>query len=143
MAERDYRQIAIDYARTHARQKKRTVGREVRAACRRFLADLQRDDLELHSKEPDFVCGVMELCFVHNKGESLDGHSLVGQPFRLEPWQIFIVYNVVGFYYKGTSERRYKQAFVFIPRKNGKTSLVSALSFALALLSADPMRPST
>ena len=134
MAERDYRQIAVDYARTHARAKRRTVGVEVRAACRRFLADLKRKDLELHTKEPDFVCGIIELSFVHNKGESLDGRSLVGEPFRLEAWEIFVVYNVVGFYYKGTNERRYKEAFIFIPRKNGKTSFSASLAFALALL---------
>lgn len=134
MDKRDYRQIAVDYAKTHARAKRRTVGVEVRAACRRFLADLNRKDLELHTKEPDFVCGIIELSFVHNKGQSLDGQYLKGTPFRLEPWEIFIVYNVVGFYYKGTNERRYKEAFIFIPRKNGKTSFVASLAFALALL---------
>lgn len=134
MDKRDYRGIALEYARTYARQKRRTVGVEVRAACRRFLADLKRKDLELHTKEPDFVCGIIELSFVHNKGESLDGHSLVNRPFRLEPWEVFIIYNVVGFYYKGTNERRYKEAFIYIPRKNGKTSFVAALAFALALL---------
>lgn len=134
MAERDYRGIALEYARTYARQKKRTVGVEVRAACRRFLADLKRKDLELHTKEPDFVCGIIELSFVHSKGESLDGQSLVNRPFTLEPWEIFIIYNVTGFYYKGTNERRYKEAFIYIPRKNGKTSFVAALAFALALL---------
>lgn len=134
MAERDYRGIALEYARTYARQKKRTVGVEVRAACRRFLADLKRKDLELHTKEPDFVCGIIELSFVHSKGESLDGQSLVNRPFTLEPWEVFIIYNVTGFYYKGTNERRYKEAFIYIPRKNGKTSFVAALAFALALL---------
>ena len=134
MAERDYKGIALEYARTYARQKKRTVGVEVRAACRRFLADLKRKDLELHTKEPDFVCGIIELSFVHSKGESLDGHSLVNRPFTLEPWEVFIIYNVTGFYYKGTNERRYKEAFIYIPRKNGKTSFVAALAFALALL---------
>lgn len=134
MAERDYRGIALEYARTYARQKKRTVGVEVRAACRRFLADLERKDLELHTKEPDFVCGIIELSFVHSKGESLDGQSLVNRPFTLEPWEVFIIYNVTGFYYKGTNERRYKEAFIYIPRKNGKTSFVAALAFALALL---------
>lgn len=134
MDKRDYRAVAIEYARVHAKQKRRTVGREVRAACRRFLADLKRKDLELHTKEPDFVCGIIEMCMVHNKGEALDGHSLVGQPFVLEPWEVFIIYNVCGFYYKGTEERRFKEAFIFIPRKNGKTSFVASLSFALALL---------
>lgn len=40
----------------------------------------------------------------------------------------------MGFYYKGTSERRYKEAFIFIPRKNGKTTFIAALAWGLALL---------
>ena len=68
------------------------------------------------------------------QGEDLEGNPLTGKPLRLEPWQIFIVYNLVGFYYKGTSERRYKEAFIFIPRKNGKTTFIAALAWGLALL---------
>ncbi|WP_320635295.1 terminase TerL endonuclease subunit [Peptoniphilus sp.] len=52
----------------------------------------------------------------------------------LEPWQKFIVYNLVGFYHKGTNLRKYKEAFIMIPRKNGKTRFAGALAFALALL---------
>lgn len=131
---KNYQKVAMDYARLYAHQKRRTVGREVRAACRRFLADLEREDLELRTKEPDFVCGVIELTMVHRQGEALDGTPLKNTPFLLEPWQVFCVYNVTGFYYKGTNERRYKEAFIYIPRKNGKTSFVAALAFALALL---------
>ena len=134
MDKRDYQGIALEYAKTYARQKRRTVGVEVRAACRRFLADLKRKDLELHTKEPNFVCGVIETVMVHNKGQALDGSSMVNKPFLLEPWEIFIIYNVVGFYYKGTNERRFKEAFIYIPRKNGKTSFIAALAFALSLL---------
>jgi len=52
----------------------------------------------------------------------------------LEPWQKFIIYNLVGLYHKGTQIRVYKEAFIFIPRKNGKTRLIAALAWALALL---------
>ena len=52
----------------------------------------------------------------------------------MEPWQKYIIYNLLGFYIKGTKERRYKEAFIFVPRKNGKTRFVAALSWSLALL---------
>ncbi len=103
-------------------------------ACYCFLADCKRDDLELHTKEPDFVIGIVERLMVHMKGETLDGYPLQNKPLVLEPWQVFIVYNLLGFYYKGTNERRYKEAFIFIPRKNGKTTFIAALAFGLALL---------
>lgn len=131
---KSYKLAAINYAKEVVYGKKRHVGKEVLLACVRFLSDLERDDLELHTKEPDFVIGIIERTMVHKQGEALDGHSLMNTPFILQNWQIFIVYNLVGFYYKGTNERRYKEAFIFIPRKNGKTSFIAALAWGLAIL---------
>ena len=48
--------------------------------------------------------------------------------------QVFIVYNLLGFWYKGTNDRRFKEAFIFIPRKNGKTTFIAALAWGLAIL---------
>lgn len=130
----DYKKTAISYARSVCAGKERKVGKEVVLACARFLRDLEREDLELRTKDADFVIGIVERTMVHRKGQSLDGQSLMNTPFRLEPWQVFIVYNLLGFFYRGTNERRYKEAFIFIPRKNGKTSFVAALAWGLALL---------
>ena len=129
-----YKQIAVDYAEKVVSSKVRKVGKEVFMACKRFLADLKRDDLELHTKEPDLVIGIIEKVMVHKQGEDLEGHPLMNTPLLLRPWQVFNVYNLVGFYYKGTDERRYKEAFIFIPRKNGKTTFIAALAFGLAVL---------
>ena len=52
----------------------------------------------------------------------------------LEPFHKFQIYNLLGFYHKGTAIRRFKEAFIFIPRKNIKTSFAAALSWALGLL---------
>ena len=133
MAE-SYKQVAIDYATMVIQGKKRKVGKEIILACIRFMSDLKREDLELHTQEPDFVIGIIQRTMVHMKGQDLEGNPLMNQPFILSDWEVFVVYNLLGFYYKGTNERRYKEAFIFIPRKNGKTSFVAALAFALALL---------
>lgn len=131
---KSYKQIAIDYATACVNGKVRKVGKEVVLAAGRFLADLKRDDLELRTKDPDFVINIIQLTMVHKQGQRLDGTPLLGQPLLLDKFQIFIVYNLVGFYYRGTNERRYKEAFIFIPRKNGKTTFVAALVWGLALL---------
>lgn len=133
MPAKHYKKIAIQYAEDAANDRL-VCGAEVKAAAVRFLADLQREDLTLHTKEPDFVIGIIEKLMVHNQGETLEGQPLTNTPLILQPWQVFIVYNLIGFYYKGTSERRYKEAFIFIPRKNGKTLFIAALAFGLALL---------
>ena len=128
-----YKKIAVDYAKAAAAGEI-VCGAEIAAAARRFLADMERPDLKLHTKEPDFVCGIIERLMVHKQGQALDGTPLTNTPLILQPWQVFIVYNIVGFYFKNTNERRYKEAFIFVPRKQGKTLFIAALAFALALL---------
>lgn len=115
---------------------KKIVGKEVVLACARYKADLQRDDLELRPKEADMTINIIEGMMVHSKGESLDGTSLMNKPFILTPWEKFIIYNLMGFYFKGTDERRFKEAFIFIPRKNGKTSFVAGLAFSISIMEA-------
>ncbi len=112
------------------------VGKEVVLACARYKADLQRDKFDFREKEADKVINIMETMMVHAKGEDLEGNSLMNAPFKLEPWEKFIIYNLLGFYFKGTDERRFKEAFIFIPRKNGKTSFVGGLAFALSIVEA-------
>lgn len=128
---KSYKDIAMKYAKDVVGGKL-NVGKEVVLACQRFLDDLERFDL--HEKEPDFVIGIIEKLMVHKQGESMDGKSLVNKPLLLQPWQIFCVYNLVGFYIKRTSERRFKEAFIFVPRKNGKTLFIAGLAWGLALL---------
>lgn len=133
MAAKSYKKIAAQYAQEVVKHK-RHVGKEVYLACVRFLQDFAREDLELHTREPDMVIGIIERTMVHKQGESLSGEPLMNKPLVLQPWQIFIVYNLIGFYYRGTQERRYKEAFIFVPRKNGKTTFIAALAWGLAIL---------
>ena len=107
---------------------------ELIMVCRRFKDDLLNDDYDFDTKDAEFVIQVIEKTCRHTKGEALDGTPLRGKPLLLEPWQKFIIYNLLGFFHKGTKIRRFKEAFIYVPRKNGKTSFVAALSWALALL---------
>ena len=111
-----------------------TAGAEVVAACQRFLNDLQREDLELREHDPDMAINIIQGTLVHAQGEDLNGEPLLGKPFLLQPWQIFIVYNLLGFYYKGTERRRFNEAFIEVGRKNGKTSFIAGLAWAVAIM---------
>ena len=133
MRAKHYKEIAIKYAKDVVSGIK-IAGADVINACKRFLEDLKRPELELRTKEPDAAVTIMEGIFVHRKGEALDGTPLLGKPFKLEPWEIFIVYNLLGFYYKGTNERRFKEALIMLGRKNGKTSFIASFSFAVAII---------
>ena len=123
----------MEYANSIVKKKK-IANKETIQMCKRFLKDLKNKDYEFNPKDAEFVIQIIEKTFVHDKGERLDGSPLRGEPFLLEPWQKFIIYNLLGFFHKGTIIRRFKEAFIFLPRKNGKTRFVAALSWALALL---------
>ncbi len=125
--------LVLEYANRIVESRKIACKEQIQC-CQRFLDDLKNPDYEFNSKDAEFVIGIIEKTFVHDQGEKLDGSPLRGEPFLLEPWQKFIIYNLVGFYYRGTKIRRFKEAFIFIPRKNGKTRLIAALAWALALL---------
>ena len=132
MRGKQYKRTAIKYA-DDVISGKVIASNDVVNACKRFKSDLDRKDLELRPRQADAAISIIEGLFVHRQGEALDGTPLLGKPLLLEPWQIFIIYNLLGFWYKGTEERRYKEALIFIARKNGKTSMIAALSFAVAI----------
>lgn len=133
MKAKQYAKIAKQYA-DDVISGKIIIGDGVIDACKRFKADLERDDLEFRTQQADAAVTIIEGLMVHRKGEAMDGTPLLGKPLRLEPWQIFIIYNLLGFWYKGTQERRYKEAFIMLGRKNGKTSTVAALAFAMSII---------
>ena len=128
-----FKDIAVKYAKDVTSGKK-IAGKEVILSCARFLKDLERDDLELREHEPDLAINIMQSTLVHQQGEDLEGNPLQGKPFILVPFQIFIIYNLLGFYHKDTNERRFKEAFIEVPRKNGKTSLVAGLAWTVSIM---------
>lgn len=133
MKAKDYFKTAKQYANDVVSGKK-IAGKEIVMACQRFLDDLKRDDLEFRPRDPNAVCSIIEGFFVHQQGEDMHGEPLLGKPFILQPWQIFATMNLFGFYYTGTDERRFKEAFMMTPRKSGKTSFAGALAFAVSIL---------
>lgn len=103
-------------------------------ACKRFLADLERDDLDFRSDKFDFVIDLIEGTIHHVQGEDKNGVSFKGTPMLLTDWQKFVCVNLFGFFRKGTDIRRFNEALIFLPRKQGKTSFSAALAEAKSVL---------
>jgi phage terminase large subunit-like protein len=120
-------EIVLNYAKNIISGKK-IACKELIQAAERFLSDLEDERYELRCKDAEFCIGIIEKTFVHIKG------TAKGKPYILEDWQRFIVYNCAALYLKGTNERKFKEAFIFLPRKNSKTFFASALAWALSLL---------
>jgi phage terminase large subunit-like protein len=108
----------------------------VKAACRRQL-----DDLAWAEQNPEFafewrvdkaehICRFIEL-LPHVKGK------WAGSKIELQPWQIFLLTTVFGWYIKNADGeyRRFKTVYIEVPRKNAKSTLTSGVS--LYMLTAD------
>ncbi|WP_215225866.1 terminase large subunit [Echinicola shivajiensis] len=63
----------------------------------------------------------------HVKGD------LAGKPYVLQEWEKEIVKNLFGWKSIKTNLRKYREAFILIPRKNSKSTLSSAISLYMIL----------
>ncbi len=60
-----------------------------------------------------------------------------GQTLRLMPWQRLVFANLFGFVERTTNDRRFRQAVVFVPRGNGKTSIAAPLALYLTFMDSE------
>lgn len=109
----------LEYAES-IRDGKKIACVELKQAVDRFFRDLENPDYWMDYKAPEFCIQIIEKTICHQQGERLDGTPLRGDPFLLEPFHKFIIYNLVGFKLKGTDIVRFHEALIFIPRKNVK-----------------------
>lgn len=125
--------IAYNYAKDVAEG--RIIANKYRVkGCQRFLKDLENPAYDFRLHDAEVVILLIESTFAHQQGQRLDGSPLKGEPFLLEPFHKFIIFNLLGFYRAGTYIRRFKEAFIYIPRKNIKTSFAAALAWGLSIL---------
>lgn len=106
-------------------------------AAERFFRDLENPTFEMDEDMVDFVIHFIENVVVHQQGDDMFAVSIRNKPLILQPWQHFVVVNLFGFYYKGTNERRFKEALIMLARKNGKTSFTAAIALAYQILDTD------
>jgi len=99
--------------------------RKHRAACQRFLDDLERSQDE----DYPFYFDIEEVyrfyrwarMFKHTKG------VLAGKPIELTPFQLFIVANIFGWKRKSNGLRRFRKAYIQLGRKNAKSQILGLI----------------
>lgn len=106
------------------------------ASCQRYLDDLKKQkkkdfEFKFNGNRAENFCSFIEE-LPHVKGK-WSGDNLI-----LEPWQCFIFVNLYGWEYKTTGIRRFQRAFIFVPRKNGKTTIAAALGLGMLTIEAEP-----
>lgn len=99
-------------------------------ACKRFLSDLNNERYYYDPKDVE----VFNL--FANKLKHFTG-KFAGQSFELSPYQKFLIANILGLKCKETGLRKYRNVYLQIGRKNGKTSLIAALSLYFLMLDGE------
>ena len=102
-------------------------------SCQRFLKTLENPDYEFKPSEPEKIIRIIENTLVHSQGENIAGEPMTDTPFLLMTYHMFCIYDIMGFFYKGTNIRLRKEAFIEVPRKNAKTTFAAAFAWALSL----------
>ena len=133
-APRDYAAIALQYARDVV-DGHTLACQWVIKACRRQLNDLERAGTDDFPYRFDETRGAVACQFVelmpHTKGKWARG----GERIVLQPWQVFHRMVVFGWVHAETGLRRFRKAYVCVPRKNGKS--IDAAGTALYMFAAD------
>ncbi len=99
-----------------------------RFAAQRFLSDLEeaRHDSRWEFK-PELATRAMLFA---SQMPNIKGPE-AGKRLRLMDWQKFVFANIFGFVECGTNTRRFRQAVVFVPKGNGKTTVAAPLGLYL------------
>ena len=115
-----------------------TAGKLAIAACKRHLADLERERTDafpyyFDEDEADDMCQFFPMALRHSKGSKFAGH-----PFHLEPWQLFIVWSVYGWKRIADDTRRFRYAHLSFARKNGKSTLAAGFALIGLVMDREP-----
>lgn len=110
------------------------VGRKARLAVERHLNDLKiAEEKGWCFDEVEAEIALTFISFLrHTKGE------WAKKPFRLQPFQAFIIYCLFGWRDKATGRRRFRKAYIRMARKNGKSELAAAIGCYMLIADGEP-----
>ena len=132
-----YAKEVVDKGYDNSRGLKRPCGKLEIAACYRFLNDLafqseEGFDYEYYAPTAEHACEFIEM-MPHTKGKWARRTKDFDGLIDLEGWQAFIVCNILGWFKKGTANRRFIESYIEVARKNGKTILMTAIAMYFAV----------
>jgi phage terminase large subunit-like protein len=119
----------IDYARQVV-ARKIASGKFVRLAAERFLEDLKRAKAGEGPWvfDSDRALAPIEIC---QQLPNIKG-PLADRPIELMAWQLCWTANLFGFIERETGWRRFRQASIWVPRGNGKSTWLAPLALYCA-----------
>ena len=97
------------------------AGEYIKLACKRYLSFFDREDMFFDTKAVDKATN-----FIQKLRHFTGSHN--GKNFILSDWQYWIICSIFGFKWKEKKTRVTRTAFIQVGRKNGKSSLLAAIS---------------
>lgn len=110
----------------------------VKAAVKRFVHDISKQGTDefpfvLSDNVASACCDFFPDVLRHSIGKA------AGNPFELEPWQIFGIYNIFGWRRLEDNSRRFRRFFWSMARKNGKSCMGSGFALLGAMADVNPI----
>jgi phage terminase large subunit-like protein len=118
-------QDALAYAQ-HTADTPAAASVHARLACDRFLRDHHEATRKQGAWSFDDNAAIRAMLFAQQM-PNIKGPE-ANQPIRLMDWQKFAYCNIFGFMERGTTTRRFRQAGIFVPKGNGKTTISAPLA---------------
>lgn len=112
--------------------------KHVRLAVERYTSDLQKQRTAafpyyLSEDAASAACDFFPQILRHSIGDC------AGEPFNLEPWQAFAIWNIFGWKRVSDRSRRFRKFFWTMARKNGKTTIAAGIAILLAMMDVNPI----
>ncbi|WP_442797359.1 terminase large subunit [Pantoea vagans] len=98
------------------------------AACKRVKQTVERYFSDLNDPRYWFDTATVERFIAFSKLCPHVKGPLRGKPIELEPWQQFAFACLLGFRVRETGRRKFKSAYIQVPRKNAKSTVAAMLA---------------
>lgn len=110
------------------------VSRKVRRVYKKLVDDIRdpNGEWEYNPKRANHAIEFIENFCKHSKGKA------GGKPFILELWQKALIAAIFGFVHKIDGTRKYREVMLIVARKNGKSTLGSAIALYMLVADGEP-----
>lgn len=106
-------------------------------SCERYERDKKDSRFEIWEEKANAICNFIQL-LPHVKGKWARPRNLDERLIVLEPWQIFCLVNIFGFYEKDSGLRRFRRALIMVPRKNSKSTMAAGIGLYMLAPDGEP-----
>lgn len=110
------------------------AGELIKLSCERHLKDLKTSPAKGFYFDHKAAAHAIEFFSFLRLWEG----EWAGCAFGLSPWQQFIVGSLFGWKNSGSNLRRFREGYIEVPRKNGKSPLVAGIGLYLLMADNEP-----